>query len=86
LVKPDLSVYTLDFEKMSVTFPDGKKAIRFKDWDKKYQQSGATTVSAREAWNTQLVVKVKEPLRSEYHYLQGQILCCHIACYGTHRS
>jgi hypothetical protein len=32
LVKPDLSVYTLDFEKMSVTFPDGKKAIRFKDW------------------------------------------------------
>jgi hypothetical protein len=23
---------------MSVTFPDGKKAIRFKDWDKKYQQ------------------------------------------------
>jgi membrane-anchored protein YejM (alkaline phosphatase superfamily) len=38
LVKPDLSVYTLDFEKMSVTFPDGKKAIRFKDWDKKYQQ------------------------------------------------
>jgi hypothetical protein len=25
-------------EKMSVTFPDGKKAIRFKDWDKKYQQ------------------------------------------------
>jgi hypothetical protein len=30
LVKPDLSVYTLDFEKMSVTFPDGKKAIRFK--------------------------------------------------------
>jgi hypothetical protein len=31
LVKPDLSVYTLDFEKMSVTFPDGKKAIRFKD-------------------------------------------------------
>ncbi len=38
LVKPDLSIYTLDFEKMSVTFPDGKKAIHFKDWDKKYQQ------------------------------------------------
>jgi hypothetical protein len=38
LVKPDLSIYTLDFEKMCVTFPDGKKAIHFKDWDKKYQQ------------------------------------------------
>ena len=38
LVNPDLSIYTLDFEKMSVTFPDGRKTIRFKDWDKKYQQ------------------------------------------------
>ncbi|MDC9714942.1 MAG: phosphoethanolamine transferase [Gammaproteobacteria bacterium] len=38
LVNPDLSIYTLDFEKMSVTFPDGKQTIRFRDWDKKYQQ------------------------------------------------
>ena len=38
LVNPDLSLYTLDFEKMSVTFPDEKKTIRFRDWDKKYQQ------------------------------------------------
>jgi glucan phosphoethanolaminetransferase (alkaline phosphatase superfamily) len=38
LVKPNLNLYTLDFEKMSVTFPEGKKTIRFKDWDHKYQQ------------------------------------------------
>ncbi len=38
LVKPDLSIYTLDFERMSVVFPDGKKTIQFKDWDTHYQQ------------------------------------------------
>ncbi len=38
LVNPDLSFYIIDFEKMSVTLPDGKRTIRFQDWDKKYQQ------------------------------------------------
>ncbi|WXU00334.1 MAG: hypothetical protein Ctma_1048 [Catillopecten margaritatus gill symbiont] len=38
LVEPDLSIYTLDFEKMSVVFPDGKTTIQFKDWDRRYQQ------------------------------------------------
>ena len=38
LVEPDLRIYKLDFERMSVSFPDGKKIIRFKDWDKRYQQ------------------------------------------------
>jgi alanine dehydrogenase len=41
-----------------------------------YEQAGATIVStAEEAWNRDLVIKVKEPLASEYKYLQkGQIL------------
>lgn len=38
LVEADLKIYTLDFEKMSVTFPGGKKTIRFQNWDKKRQQ------------------------------------------------
>jgi hypothetical protein len=38
LVNPDLSLYKLDFEKMSVMLPDGKQIIRFQDWDKKYQK------------------------------------------------
>ncbi len=38
LVEPDLQFWTLDFEKMSVTAPDGKKTIQFKDWDTHYQQ------------------------------------------------
>jgi alanine dehydrogenase len=54
--------------------------------DQEYQQSGATTVSAREAWNTQLVVKVKEPLRSEYHYLQGQILFTFLHLAGVEKE
>ncbi len=38
LVNPDLSLYTLDFEKMSVVLPDGEQTIRFQDWGKKYQE------------------------------------------------
>lgn len=42
--------------------------------DQEYQQSGARLVSAKGAWGAELVIKVKEPLSSEYDYLQGQIL------------
>lgn len=44
--------------------------------DEDYQQAGATIVStADEAWNRELVVKVKEPLKPEYQFLQkGQLL------------
>lgn len=38
LVNPDLSYYFIDFDKMSVTMPDGKKTIRFKNWEQQYQQ------------------------------------------------
>ncbi len=37
LVKPDLSYYFIDFDKMSVTMPGGNKTIKFKDWDQGYQ-------------------------------------------------
>ncbi len=44
--------------------------------DEEYQNAGATIVpNARSAWNRELVVKVKEPLASEYNFLtDGQIL------------
>ncbi|SFV88794.1 hypothetical protein MNB_SUP05-SYMBIONT-7-180 [hydrothermal vent metagenome] len=38
LAEPDLRLWSLDFEKMSVTYPDGKKTIRFKDWEERYQR------------------------------------------------
>jgi alanine dehydrogenase len=44
--------------------------------DEEYLQAGAKIVpNAAEAWNHELVVKVKEPLSPEYQYLQkGQLL------------
>lgn len=43
--------------------------------DQDYQHSGAKIVAtAAEAWNRELVVKVKEPLTSEYPYLQKEQL------------
>ncbi|AFZ32899.1 L-alanine dehydrogenase [Gloeocapsa sp. PCC 7428] len=43
--------------------------------DEDYRQVGAEIVSTQEAWNRELVVKVKEPLQPEYRFLQkGQLL------------
>ncbi len=43
--------------------------------DRDYQLAGATIATATTAWQQQLIVKVKEPLESEYGYLQkGQLL------------
>lgn len=43
--------------------------------DEDYQQAGAKIVShAAEAWNKELIIKVKEPLKSEYQYLQPEQL------------
>lgn len=42
--------------------------------NEQYQQAGAILVSTAEAWNVDLVVKVKEPLESEYLYLDKQIV------------
>lgn len=44
--------------------------------DEEYIEAGATMVdTAAQAWDTEMVVKVKEPLESEYNYFkEGQIL------------
>ncbi|MFM2310886.1 MAG: alanine dehydrogenase [Cyanobacteriota bacterium] len=43
--------------------------------DREYQQAGAKIITdAAEVWNKELVVKVKEPLVSEYQYLQPEQL------------
>lgn len=43
--------------------------------DADYTQVGATIVDRKQAWDQELVIKVKEPLSPEYEYLQkGQIL------------
>ncbi len=42
--------------------------------DEQYSQAGAKVVSASEAWSSDLVVKVKEPLLSEYRYLNHQMI------------
>ena len=44
----------------------------FSDTD--YQAAGCQTVALEDAWDAELVLKVKEPLTSEYGYLKQQIL------------
>ncbi len=52
---------------------DAGKGSGFTDED--YQLVGATIATTATVWQQQLIVKVKEPLASEYSYLQrGQIL------------
>lgn len=42
--------------------------------DQEYRQAGATLAAAADAWASDLVVKVKEPLESEYRFLGKQIV------------
>lgn len=42
--------------------------------DQEYQQAGAVLGSAKDVWSVDLVVKVKEPLESEYSFLKGQLV------------
>ncbi len=43
--------------------------------DREYQEAGAKIVTdAAQAWNKELVIKVKEPLSSEYQYLKSEQL------------
>ncbi|NOQ63622.1 MAG: alanine dehydrogenase [Methyloprofundus sp.] len=54
--------------------------------DQAYQQAGAVIVSVEEAWAAELVVKVKEPIRAEYNYLQGQMLFTFLHLAGVDRE
>lgn len=42
--------------------------------DHEYEQAGAQLGSAADAWGAQMVVKVKEPIESEYPYLRDDLL------------
>lgn len=42
--------------------------------DEEYTAMGAQMVSAKEAWGAEMVVKVKEPVASEYGYLRSDLI------------
>ena len=43
--------------------------------DEEYRQAGGDIVAeAADAWGAEMVVKVKEPIESEYHYLRPGLL------------
>ncbi|MCK5668867.1 MAG: alanine dehydrogenase, partial [Gammaproteobacteria bacterium] len=42
--------------------------------NEEYLSSGAEIVSTAEAWDGDLVIKIKEPLEQEYQFLKGNIL------------
>ena len=42
--------------------------------DEEYVAAGATIVDVDAAWGAQMVVKVKEPVAAEYHYLRSDLL------------
>lgn len=54
--------------------------------DEDYQASGADIVQASQAWEAELVVKIKEPLESEYPYLGKQILFTYLHLAGVDRT
>lgn len=54
--------------------------------DSEYQSAGAKIGTAREAWNAELVVKVKEPLENEYRFLKGQMLFTYLHLAGVTKT
>ncbi len=51
--------------------------------DADYEEAGARIVDAATAWDSDLVLKVKEPVEQEYAYLQGQILFTYLHLAGV---
>jgi alanine dehydrogenase len=51
--------------------------------DDDYVANGATLGTAEDAWGCELVVKVKEPLESEYRHLAGQIVFTYLHLAGA---
>ena len=54
--------------------------------DGEYARAGARITGAAEAWDVELVLKVKEPLESEYPLLGRQILFTYLHLAGVSRS
>jgi alanine dehydrogenase len=51
--------------------------------DAEYAAAGAVLCDAAQAWDCELVVKVKEPLPAEYGYLKGQMLFTYLHLAGV---
>ena len=51
--------------------------------DESYRAAGATLVDVADAWACDLVLKVKEPMESEYPYLAGQMLFTYLHLSGV---
>ena len=51
--------------------------------DEDYLEAGARVVTNKEAWDSDLVLKVKEPLESEYKFLSNQILFTYLHLSGV---
>ena len=54
--------------------------------DQAYVNAGARIVSVDAAWDTEMVVKVKEPLESEYKFLGDQILFTYLHLAGVTKA
>jgi alanine dehydrogenase len=62
-------------ERNHVVFVETNAGIGAGFTDEDYQQAGAKIVTtAAQAWDKELVIKVKEPLKTEYKYLQKEQL------------
>ena len=55
--------------------------------DQEYKKAGAKIVTAQEAWNADIIVKVKEPLPQEYRYFKNnQIIFTYLHLAGAQKS
>jgi alanine dehydrogenase len=54
--------------------------------DEDYARAGAKLVTAQSAWAAELVLKVKEPLESEYEHLRDQIVFTYFHLAGVART
>ena len=55
--------------------------------DEEYTKSGADIVNAENAWDSDIVIKVKEPLENEYKFLKdGQILFTYLHLAGVTKT
>jgi len=66
-----------------VTFSAGEGSGYYDD---DYIESGATMCDAHDAWDSDLVVKLKEPLPEEYKYFDGQVVFTYLHLSGVDRG
>jgi alanine dehydrogenase len=54
--------------------------------DVQYLAAGARIVPVDQAWDADLVLRVKEPLAAEYHYLKEQMLFTYLHLAGVPKA